>query len=167
MTTYPLKTPVGILTLVAHGAALKEIRFEEETLPPRSAATEDREAEERVFERTSGQLEEYFEGRRTRFDLPLAPHGTAFQLRVWEQLSAIPFGSTTSYGELARRLGNPGAARAIGLANGSNPLPIVVPCHRVIGASGDLTGYGGGLVRKRWLLAHEGALDVDPPPRLF
>lgn len=102
------------------------------------------------------QLEEYFDGRRTDFDLTLAMHGTPFQREVWRALVDIPYGETISYGELARRVGAPGAARAVGLANGRNPVPIIVPCHRVIGANGTLTGYGGGLDRKRWLLAHEG-----------
>jgi methylated-DNA-[protein]-cysteine S-methyltransferase len=101
------------------------------------------------------QLRAYFKGDLQRFDLPLAPHGTAFQQRVWRELLAIPYGETISYGELARRIGNAGASRAVGLANGSNPISIVIPCHRVIGASGKLTGYGGGLDNKRWLLALE------------
>jgi len=104
------------------------------------------------------QLDEYFAGTRTSFDLPLDAEGTAFERRVWDLLRVIPYGTTTSYGELARRLGEPKDARAVGAANGKNPIPIVVPCHRVIGANGDLTGFGGGLERKRWLLEHEGAL---------
>jgi methylated-DNA-[protein]-cysteine S-methyltransferase len=102
------------------------------------------------------QLNEYFAGSRREFDLPLRPQGTLFQQRVWQQLTEIRYGETLSYGELAKRIGNPNASRAVGLANGSNPISIVVPCHRVIGADGSLTGYGGGLERKRWLLAHEG-----------
>ena len=98
------------------------------------------------------QLDAYFAGELSEFDLPLAPHGTPFQRRVWDELSRIPFGETTSYSELARRLGDPKLVRAVGLANGRNPLAIVIPCHRVIGAGGSLTGYGGGLDRKRWLL---------------
>jgi len=104
------------------------------------------------------QLDEYFARTRTSFDLPLDAEGTAFERRVWDLLRAIPYGTTTSYGELARRLGEPKEARAVGAANGKNPIPIIVPCHRVIGANGDLTGFGGGLERKRWLLEHEGAL---------
>ena len=102
------------------------------------------------------QLAEYFAGTRRAFDLPLRLEGTDFQRRVWAALCEIPYGAMWSYGELARRVGNPKASRAVGLANGRNPLSIVVPCHRVIGADGTLTGYGGGLERKRWLLAHEG-----------
>jgi methylated-DNA-[protein]-cysteine S-methyltransferase len=110
-------------------------------------------------------LEEYFARARTTFDLPLDPSGTAFQRRVWDALRAIPYGATTSYGELARRLGDPRATRAVGTANGQNPIPIIVPCHRVIGAHGELTGFGGGLDRKRWLLEHEGALmALSSPP---
>jgi methylated-DNA-[protein]-cysteine S-methyltransferase len=101
------------------------------------------------------QLREYFAGSRRTFDLPLALSGTAFQERVWRALSEIPYGETWSYGQLARHLGNPGASRAVGLANGRNPISIILPCHRVIGADGSLTGYGGGLPRKQWLLAHE------------
>lgn len=102
------------------------------------------------------QLTEYFAGARRRFELPLQLGGTPFQRRVWEELQEIPFGETWSYGQLARRIGNPGASRAVGLANNRNPVAVIVPCHRVIGADGSLTGYGGGLDRKRWLLAHEG-----------
>ena len=104
------------------------------------------------------QLDEYFAGTRTAFDLPLRLHGTAFQVEVWEQLRRIPYGETISYGELAKRVDRPEAARAVGAANGQNPIAIVVPCHRVIGADGSLTGFGGGLHVKRFLLEHEGAL---------
>jgi methylated-DNA-[protein]-cysteine S-methyltransferase len=101
------------------------------------------------------QLREYFTGRRTEFDFPMQPQGTPFQLAVWKCLTEIPYGETISYGELAKRVGNPKAARAVGAANGANPLPIVVPCHRVIGANGKLTGFGGGLPTKEKLLALE------------
>jgi methylated-DNA-[protein]-cysteine S-methyltransferase len=103
------------------------------------------------------QLDEYFAGTRTVFDLPLHPTGSAFQLRVWEALCDIRYGETASYGEVATMLGKPGAFRAVGAANGRNPIAIIVPCHRVIGANGSLVGYGGGLAAKRWLLGHEGA----------
>lgn len=105
------------------------------------------------FART--QLDEYFAGARTEFDLPIRLHGTRFQVEVWEQLRKIPYGETISYGELAKRVDRPEAARAVGAANGQNPVAIVVPCHRVIGADGSLTGFGGGLPWKRWLLARE------------
>src|SRR2546428_775110 len=108
--------------------------------------------------RACEQLAEYFAKARTAFDLPLDPPGTPFQRRVWSALRIIPYGTTVSYGELARRLGDVRATRAVGAANGKNPIPIIVPCHRVIGARGELTGFGGGLDRKRWLLEHEGAL---------
>lgn len=101
------------------------------------------------------QLDEYFAGTRQEFDLPLTAEGTAFQKQVWEALRGIPFGVTKTYGQLATQIGNPKAMRAVGLANGQNPISIIVPCHRVIGASGSLTGYGGGLKAKRWLLDHE------------
>ena len=101
------------------------------------------------------QLDEYFAGVRAHFDLVLAPRGTPFQLEVWDQLCRIPYGETISYGELAKRVNRPGAARAVGSANGQNPIAIIVPCHRVIGADGSLTGFGGGLPWKRWLLARE------------
>jgi methylated-DNA-[protein]-cysteine S-methyltransferase len=106
----------------------------------------------------SAQLDDYFAGRRTRFELPLAPVGTPFQQRVWSALAEIPFGATISYLELARVVGDARAVRAVGGANGRNPLPIVLPCHRVIGSDGSLTGFGGGIERKRWLLEHEGAI---------
>ena len=109
------------------------------------------------FERARTQLAEYFAGARTEFDLPLSPAGTAFQLRCWAALRQIPFGQTASYGEQAARIGQPTASRAVGLANGQNPISIIVPCHRIVGANGSLTGYGGGLEAKRWLLAHEAA----------
>ena len=107
------------------------------------------------FAEVGGQLEQYFAGERTEFDLTLRMQASDFRRRVWQALLAIPHGETRSYGELAEALGSPGAARAVGLANGRNPFAIVVPCHRVIGADGGLVGYGGGLERKRWLLDHE------------
>lgn len=114
--------------------------------------------DEAPFRRVRAQLDAYFAGTLRVFDLPLALAGTPFQQRVWQALLEIPYGVTISYGELARRLGDPKASRAVGLANGRNPVSIIVPCHRVIGADGALTGYGGGLDNKRWLLTHEGAL---------
>jgi methylated-DNA-[protein]-cysteine S-methyltransferase len=110
------------------------------------------------FGAAAAQLGEYFAGSRTEFDLPLAPHGTPFRLAVWEELARIPYGTTVSYGDVAAALGkSPVASRAVGLANGRNPISIILPCHRVIGADGSLTGYGWGLDRKEWLLRHEGA----------
>jgi methylated-DNA-[protein]-cysteine S-methyltransferase len=101
------------------------------------------------------QLTAYFDGRLTEFDLPLAPKGTPFQLEVWTALQSIPYGETCSYSDIARKIGRADAVRAVGAANGQNPIPIVIPCHRVIGANGSLTGFGGGLPMKKWLLAHE------------
>jgi methylated-DNA-[protein]-cysteine S-methyltransferase len=111
--------------------------------------------DEAAFDEVRDQLREYFAGERAEFDLPLHPRGSAFQQRVWAALARIPYGQTTSYGKIAATVGAPDAARAVGLANGQNPIPIIVPCHRVIGANGSLVGYGGGLDAKRWLLAHE------------
>lgn len=108
------------------------------------------------------QLTEYFDGKRYAFDLPLALHGTQFQREVWQQLLKVPFGQMVSYQGIANAIGRPRAARAVGAANGSNPISIVVPCHRVVGSDGSLTGYGGGLWRKEWLLRHEGCLLLFP-----
>lgn len=112
------------------------------------------------------QLDAYFAGKRQDFDLPLSPRGTEFQLEVWQGLRNIPYAHTASYGELARRIGRPRAVRAVGAANGANPLSIIVPCHRVIGSDGSLTGYGGGLEAKQWLLAHERRHASRPALRL-
>ena len=106
--------------------------------------------------RVAAQLRDYFAGRRQTFEVELAPHGTPFQLAVWEELCRIPYGQTITYAELARRIGKPNAVRAVGAANGANPIAIIVPCHRVIGTNGKLTGYGGGVHNKQWLLALEG-----------
>lgn len=146
-------TPVGPLTLVALGEALVAVWMEDQRHHPGAVAHGDpASTDDPVLARAARQLEEYFAGRRTDFDLPLAPEGTEFQRRVWAELLQIPYGETVTYGELARRLDNPTGSRAVGLANGRNPLGIVVPCHRVVGAGGNLTGYGGGLPRKRLLL---------------
>jgi len=107
------------------------------------------------FDAVREQLDAYFAGELDRFDVPMAVHGTDFQKRVWDQLVQIPFGETISYSELARRMGDPKLVRAVGVANGRNPISIIIPCHRVIGADGSLVGYGGGLERKKWLLEHE------------
>src|SRR5207247_131999 len=136
MTATIIPTPVGDLTAVSDGTALTALVF-----PGRPAATP--LGDDAVLSETRRQLAEYFAGERTAFDLPLRPRGTTFQRLVWDELLTIPYGETTSYGELAERLGRPGAARAVGLANGGNPIAIVIPCHRVIGADGTLTGYGG------------------------
>lgn len=163
LTLSIIESPVGALGLVASPEGLAGIHFETERHgKPLAELAADfpgdvhRDAgTERVLDASRAQLAEYFAGTRTIFDLPLAPRGTDFQLRVWRALCDIPFGETTSYGELAARLGDARATRAVGAANGRNPIPIVVPCHRVIGADGSLTGFGGGIERKRWLLVHE------------
>ncbi|MDX1637951.1 MAG: methylated-DNA--[protein]-cysteine S-methyltransferase [Balneolaceae bacterium] len=111
-----------------------------------------------VVTMATNQLREYFEGRRTVFDLPLNPSGSEFQVRVWKSLQSVGFGETVTYGQLAERLGDPDTVRAVGRANGQNPIPVVIPCHRVIGSNGMLVGYSGGIERKEWLLKHEGAL---------
>ncbi len=146
--TLEMKSPIGPLRLTSNGEALTSI----EMLDHPSSAPNQSAAGDAVLEAGRRQLRDYFDGQLRAFELPLAPTGTPFQLRVWEQLRAIPFGTTISYGELAMRIGQPTASRAVGLANGRNPIAIVVPCHRVIGADGSLTGYGGGLDRKRFLL---------------
>ena len=151
-----IESPIGRIGLTATRAGLAEIWFDGYPAGAEKGAGERDPAG--VLERTIAQRGEYFAGSRTSFDLPLAPTGTEFELNVWTLLRDIPTGYTASYGELARKLGDLTLARAVGRANGQNPLPIVVPCHRVIGADGSLVGFGGGLERKRWLLEHEGAL---------
>jgi len=148
-----MPSPVGRLLLLADAQGLREIRFETERHPRPVSPHWVRSSSALAFARE--QLEEYFAGTRTGFDLPLHPQGTAFQLTVWEELARIPYAETISYGELARRIGQPQAMRAVGAANGRNPLPIVVPCHRVIGSNGSLTGFGSGLPAKRFLLGWE------------
>ena len=146
-------TPVGPLTLLATGDALVGVWMEDQRHHPGTAAHgAPAPAGDPLLRRVAHQLEEYFAGERTEFDLPLAPEGTPFQQRVWAELVRIPFAETRSYGQLAQQLGSPGGSRAVGLANGRNPIGIIVPCHRVVGAAGSLTGYGGGLERKRLLL---------------
>jgi methylated-DNA-[protein]-cysteine S-methyltransferase len=152
-----LPSPVGDLLLTTDADHLTGVFFRPHKAShrewDRSRRTGMEDPQSPVLARTRQQLEEYFAGTRTEFDLPLAPTGTGFQLRVWQALTEIPYGRTESYGHVAARLGLvPGASRAVGLANGANPISIVVPCHRVIGANGSLTGYGGGLDRKRFLL---------------
>lgn len=153
-TTTP--SPVGPLHLVVDGdGRLTHLLFEREGRPSPivTAASPDRAPLAPVL----AQLDEYFAGVRHEFDLPVAPHGTAFQLSAWAALRDIPYGETRSYTQQAAAIGRPAAVRAVGAANGRNPVSIVVPCHRVVGAAGSLTGYGGGLAAKRWLLAHERA----------
>lgn len=139
-------SPVGPLTLAEGEGALVGVAFRDEGACDRSPLLDEAER----------QLTEYFAGRRREFDLPLAPAGTPFQREVWDALRTIPYGRTCSYGDIARAVGRPKACRAVGMANNRNPLPIVIPCHRVVGASGSLTGYGGGLDIKAMLLKLEG-----------
>ncbi|MFJ9418955.1 methylated-DNA--[protein]-cysteine S-methyltransferase [Streptomyces sp. NPDC101227] len=149
-------TPVGPLTLVALGDALTGLYMTDQRhRPPQEAFGTPADPDDPPFAETITQLRAYFRGELTTFDLPLALRGTPFQRRVWAALCTIPYGETVSYGRLAERLGAPTAARAVGLANGRNPVGIIVPCHRVVGANGSLTGYGGGLDRKRRLLDFE------------
>ncbi|KRD38906.1 MULTISPECIES: methylated-DNA--[protein]-cysteine S-methyltransferase [unclassified Lysobacter] len=152
-----IDSPVGPLLLASGDDGLRLIEFE---APWHPAAIDARwqPGDNAVLSETQKQLDEYFAGTRRAFDLPLAPHGTAFQLQCWRTLALIPWGQTWSYGQMARHLGQASAMRAVGAANGRNPLPIVLPCHRVIGADGSLTGFGGGLPTKRFLLELEGAL---------
>ena len=153
-----IDSPVGALLLVGTQHALTRVHFQ--AGPRRLQPRPEWQHAAEPFVQARAQLMEYFCGARRRFELPLAPEGTAFQLAVWRQLGTIPYGETLSYAQLARRLGLEKGARAVGLANGANPLPIIVPCHRVIGADGTLTGFGGGLPIKRSLLALEGAACV-------
>jgi len=148
-----IESPVGPLVLAADDAGLREILFVNGRSKARPQA--DWNENRTPFQATIRQLQSYFAGELQHFDLPLAPEGTTFQREVWRRLCEIPYGETISYGELARRMRNPNASRAVGLANGSNPIPIVIPCHRVIGSNGKLTGYGGGLPIKEKLLALE------------
>jgi methylated-DNA-[protein]-cysteine S-methyltransferase len=160
---HEIDSPVGRLLLAGDGASLVQVCFQSgprPVQPHRSWA-----ADPGPFRAAIAQLAEYFAGKRRSFDLPLAPRGTEFQRRVWRALTEIPYGKTVSYGELARRIDKPSASRAVGLANGANPLPIIVPCHRVIGADGSLTGFGGGLPIKRKLLALESADAEETGPQ--
>jgi methylated-DNA-[protein]-cysteine S-methyltransferase len=159
-----IDSPVGPLLVAADEAGLRLIHFQAGRDRRKPEASWKRDP--KPFRALARQLGEYFRGERRTFDLPLAPRGTAFQLATWRALSTIPYGETISYAELARRVGRPAASRAVGAANGANPLPIVVPCHRVIGTDGSLTGFGGGLEAKRALLELEGASCVAPVRQL-
>lgn len=153
-----IETPIGSLHAVFEGDALVELGFVRESTSRRvdesSRSTSSSSTRRLVDLKT--QLCEYFAGKRKTFELELAPRGTEFQRSVWTELRNIAYGDTISYAELAQRIGRPAAVRAVGAANGANPIPVIIPCHRVIGANGSLTGYGGGIERKQWLLALEG-----------
>ncbi|HET7359848.1 MAG TPA: methylated-DNA--[protein]-cysteine S-methyltransferase [Rhodanobacteraceae bacterium] len=146
-------TPIGPLLLVADAGGLTQVDLPHARHPTAPAADWVRDARRMAGVRR--QFDAYFAGELTAFELPLHPHGTPFQQAVWRGLMTIPYATTASYGELARRIRRPRAVRAVGAANGANPLAIIVPCHRVIGSNGTLTGYGGGLPAKQWLLDHE------------
>ena len=152
-----MESPLGELLLVSNGTALTGLYMgrdaEAYKKPPATRDSWIKKPE--LFKDARNQLKEYFTGKRSVFDLSIHYTGTSFQNRVWDELRKIPYGSTVTYGELAARIGKPGASRAVGGANNRNPISIIVPCHRVIGAGGDLVGYGGGLDKKRWLLDHE------------
>ena len=153
-------SPIGELLAVGDDRALHGLYMQEGRTG--TAVRSDWEPADEPFASVRAQLADYFAGRRTAFDVPLAMTGSPFQRRVWRALQEIPYGETLSYGELARRIGIPSASRAVGVANGHNPVAVIVPCHRVIGADGSLTGYGGGLARKRFLLELEaGVLQLD------
>jgi len=147
-----MESPVGPLTLAGRDGRLMHLRMVDQTYEPSRNGWE---RDDTAFPDAVEQLEAYFAGERREFDLELDLVGTSFQRQVWEALLTIPYGETRSYGQVAEQIGSPGASRAVGLANGHNPIGIIVPCHRVIGANGNLTGYGGGLDRKRALLALE------------
>lgn len=149
------KTPFSDLYIYADDSAIKALFF----CPWKAqVATHAIQKNTPLIEQCFQQVDEYFAGERTQFNLPLAPEGTEFQQKVWQQLAKISFGETCSYGELAVKIGNKNASRAVGAANGKNPISIIIPCHRVIGANGSLTGYAGGLATKEWLLKHEGII---------
>jgi methylated-DNA-[protein]-cysteine S-methyltransferase len=153
--TTTVDSPIGPLTLSASDGFLTGTYMHEQRHAPTTASQWHRD--DGWFAEAAEQLDQYFAGTRSRFDLPIRMDGTDFQRRVWTQLQAIPYGETISYGELARRVGSPHAWRAVGSANGRNPVAVIVPCHRVIASDGSLGGYGGGLPRKTWLLDHEAA----------
>ena len=143
-----MKSPIGLLVLCSNEKSLLSITFDGEVLDQSSEFPE-------ILNEAHQQLNEYFSGTRYNFDLQLIPQGTDFQHRVWEQVALVKYGTTMSYVEIARKLSSENFSRAVGMANGRNPLPIIVPCHRIIGYNGKLTGYAGGLDRKKWLLIHE------------
>jgi methylated-DNA-[protein]-cysteine S-methyltransferase len=166
-----LPTPVGVLTLAGDEEGLREVTFPNATHAKSAVSSGQRGESVPALREAISQLNAYFAGSLSRFDLPLAPVGTQFQRECWSALRAIPYGQTVSYGEIARRVGRPAAYRAVGAANGRNPIPIIIPCHRVIGADGSLTGFGGGLSIKRHLLElearHRALLEPESPRDLW
>jgi len=154
LTAVCYQSPVGPLLIEALPTALTAIHWPEHKA--KAAGTAEKQALPTLLKKTLSQLDEYFAGTRKAFDLPIAPAGTGFQTQVWQALGDIPWGNTLSYGQVAHSIEKPKAVRAVGRAIGANPIPIIIPCHRVIGSTGALTGFAGGLERKRWLLKHEG-----------
>ena len=161
-----IESPIGPMSIVVDDdvAAIVEVRFANSPLHDGEGGP--RDDEHPLLRQAARELDEYFAGERTDFDVPLAPSGTAFQLAAWSALTTIPYGETVRYGEQARRLGDINKSRAVGAANGRNPIPVIVPCHRVIGSNGSLTGFGGGIEAKAWLLAHERSV-AGAQPSLF
>jgi methylated-DNA-[protein]-cysteine S-methyltransferase len=143
-------SPLGTMAIKVNQSTLLSVKFHQDVSEFQIA-----NPESNILQRVIEQLDEYFNSDRRKFDLPLQPEGTDFQLKVWDELVKIPYGETLSYLKLAERVGSYNYTRAVGLANGKNPIAIIIPCHRVIGASGELTGYAGGIWRKQWLLEHE------------
>jgi methylated-DNA-[protein]-cysteine S-methyltransferase len=158
-----IDSPLGPITLSANDLGLLGVWFTRQTSQPADLGRPS--ADHAMIRWARGELADYFAGSGRSFSVPLAPSGTPFQLQVWQALGTIPYGQTWSYGDLAEAIGLPTAARAVGMANGKNPLSILVPCHRVIGKSGQLTGYAGGLERKAWLLDHEANRPHKAPVR--
>jgi methylated-DNA-[protein]-cysteine S-methyltransferase len=157
--TYLEGTPVGRLLIAGDENGLRHVSFAKSHFSaPVTTPGNDWEANERPLKEAVRQLKAYFSGKLTNFDLPLAPHGTEFQQRVWTALRKVQYGTTASYGNIAAQIGNPTASRAVGMANGRNPISIIVPCHRVIGSNGKLVGYGGGMTHKETLLKLEGSI---------
>jgi methylated-DNA-[protein]-cysteine S-methyltransferase len=165
MHYHVMASPIGDLLMAGEADALQVVHFQGGVRPMQPPAQWVRDA--RPFREVVRQLEAYFDGKLRDFNLPLSPSGTDFQLKVWRTLQTIPYGETWSYGQLARRIRRPDAPRAVGAANGQNPIPVIIPCHRVIGADGSLTGFGGGLPIKQKLLALEGALPDGRQSKLF
>jgi methylated-DNA-[protein]-cysteine S-methyltransferase len=155
------QSPIGLIEIVASDQAIKSVYFVEAERAAPSAELPPLLAE------GLAQLAAYFQGERQEFSIPLEPDGTGFQKQVWQQLLTVPYGRTASYMDIAKAIGNEKSVRAVGLANGQNPISIIIPCHRIIGSDGSLTGYGGGLWRKEWLLKHEGSLGSSLQMSLF
>ena len=159
------ESPLGTLVVATDGAGLTGVWFDGQRHQPPIGPDWQRRPELPILRRAAAELAEYFAGERTRFDLALAPRGTPFQRAVWDAIVTVPYGRTIAYRELAARAGRPESARAAGAATGRNPLSIIIPCHRIVGADGALTGYAGGLARKRALLDRERATVAVPPSR--